>query len=185
MRTFLLSTLCDASALAADPSSKSKPSSKPVPAATCVYRIPALAVTDKGTLIAFCEARKNVQSDWGKIDLLYRRSTDGGKTWSEPKKLDVGGGFEKSPVAVNLKLGQFPDITINNPAMIADRGVVHLLYCVEYMRCFYTRSEDDGKTFAPPIEITRTFEDFTPGLRLESHCHRTRPRHSPVEIRAG
>jgi lysophospholipase L1-like esterase len=28
------------------------------------------------------------------------------------------------------------------------------------MRCFYCRSEDDGKTFTPAIEITRTFEDF-------------------------
>lgn len=125
-----------------------------------VYRIPALVCTEKGTLVAFCEARKSASGDWGAVDLLFRRSTDGGKTWSEPKKLDVGGGFEKNPVAVNQKLGAYPNITVNNPTLIADRGVVHLLYCVEYMRCFYTRSEDDGATFAPPIEITRTFEDF-------------------------
>ena len=119
------------------------------------YRIPGLVVTDKGTLLAYCEARKTSASDWWAIDLVYRRSTDGGKTWTDPKKVvDVGGGFEKNPVAVNQKLGHFPDITVNNPVMIVGKGVVHFLYCVEYMRCFYTRSEDDGKTFAPPVEIT-------------------------------
>jgi sialidase-1 len=127
------------------------------------YRIPGLVVTDRGTLLAYCEARKTSASDWGAIDLVYRRSTDGGKTWSESKKVvDIGGGFEKNPVAVNLKLGKFPDITVNNPVMIADRGVVHFLYCVEYMRCFYTRSEDDGRSFAPPVEITPAFEAFRP-----------------------
>ncbi len=127
-----------------------------------LYRIPGLVVTDQGTLIAYCEARKTLSGDWGAIDLMYRRSEDGGQTWSEPKKFDVGGGFEKNPVAINQKLGKFPDITVNNPVMIADKGVVHFLYCVEYMRAFYTRSEDDGKTFSPPVEITRTFEDFKP-----------------------
>jgi sialidase-1 len=63
---------------------------------------------------------------------------------------------------VNQKLGKFPEITINNPTFIADGATIHLVYCVEYMRCFYTRSEDDCKSFAPPIEITRTFEDFKP-----------------------
>jgi sialidase-1 len=127
------------------------------------YRIPGLVVTDKGILLAYCEARKSATGDWGAIDLVYRRSTDGGKTWTEPKKIvDIGGGFEKNPVAVNLKLGKFPDITVNNPVAIADNGIVHFLYCVEYMRCFYTRSEDDGKTFAPPVEITPTFEAFRP-----------------------
>ena len=128
------------------------------------YRIPGLVVTDKGTVLAYCEARKSGSSDWGAIDLVYRRSADGGKTWSDARKVvDIGGGFEKNPVAVNQKLGKFPDITVNNPVAIADKGVVHFLYCVEYMRCFYTRSEDDGKSFAPPVEITPTFEAFRPG----------------------
>src|SRR5689334_15193278 len=46
------------------------------------YRIPALVVTTNGTLLAFCEGRKNSRSDTGKIDLLLKRSTDDGKTWS-------------------------------------------------------------------------------------------------------
>jgi sialidase-1 len=49
------------------------------------YRIPALIVTSHQTLLAFCEGRKNSASDTGDIDLLLKRSTDGGKTWSEPQ----------------------------------------------------------------------------------------------------
>ena len=46
------------------------------------YRIPAIVVTTNGTVLAFCEGRKNGRGDSGDIDTLLRRSTDGGKTWS-------------------------------------------------------------------------------------------------------
>lgn len=127
-----------------------------------IYRIPCLAVTPKGTLLAWCEARKSARSDWGTIDLLMRRSTDGGKTWSEPRKVaEVEGPHKKNPVALAQKLGNPDDVTYNNPAVIVDsRGGVHFLFCLEYMRCFYTRSEDDGQTFSKPVEITPAFEKF-------------------------
>ncbi|MEQ9068881.1 MAG: sialidase family protein, partial [Gimesia chilikensis] len=46
------------------------------------FRIPALLVTPKGTLLAFAEARKNNLGDSGDIDLVLKRSSDNGKTWS-------------------------------------------------------------------------------------------------------
>jgi len=49
------------------------------------YRIPALLVTAGGDLLAFCEGRKNSRSDSDDIDLLVKRSTDGGRTWSPPQ----------------------------------------------------------------------------------------------------
>ncbi len=49
------------------------------------YRIPALAVTGQGTILAFCEGRKSSRSDTGNIDLLMKRSTDRGQTWSEQR----------------------------------------------------------------------------------------------------
>src|SRR5262249_14404804 len=47
------------------------------------YRIPSLLVTRKGTLLAFCEGRKTSRGDTGDIDLLLKRSYDGGKTWAK------------------------------------------------------------------------------------------------------
>jgi sialidase-1 len=120
-----------------------------------MYRIPGVVVTKAGTVLAYCEARKTA-SDWATIDLLLRRSTDGGKTWGDPTKIaDVPGPKERSPVALAKKLGAKDDVTYNNPVMIADKsGAVHLLFCLEYMRCFYCRSDDEGKTWTKPNEIT-------------------------------
>src|SRR4051794_15171543 len=60
------------------------------------YRIPGLVVTKNGTVLAYCEARKAVRSDWGAIDILMTRSTDGGRTWSPPRKVaDPPEGVEK------------------------------------------------------------------------------------------
>lgn len=119
------------------------------------YRIPGVVVTKAGTVLAYCEARKT-GSDWATIDILLRRSADGGKTWSEPQKVaDVKGPKERNPVAVAKKIGKPDDVTYNNPVMIADKdGSVHLLFCLEYMRCFYSRSSDEGKTWSEPTEIT-------------------------------
>lgn len=46
------------------------------------YRIPALAVANSGVLIAICDARRDNSSDLpGNIDIVLRRSFDGGATW--------------------------------------------------------------------------------------------------------
>ena len=47
------------------------------------YRIPAIIRCTDGSLLAFAEGRKDGQGDSGNIDLLQRRSTDGGVTWSD------------------------------------------------------------------------------------------------------
>ena len=44
------------------------------------YRIPAL-ISAGETVLAFCEGRVNGGGDAGKIDIVLRRSTDGGTTW--------------------------------------------------------------------------------------------------------
>jgi sialidase-1 len=41
-------------------------------------------------------------------------------------------------------------------------GELHFLYCENYARAFYRKSLDDGKTWAPPVEITFVFEHFRP-----------------------
>ena len=149
-----------------------------------LYRIPGIVVTAKGSILAYCEARKYTGLDWDDIEILLRRSTDGGRTWSEPKPLPrPAGHFERNPAAVAKNLAREGQITFNNPVAIVDRrGPVHFLYCVDYGRCLYLRSDDDGVTFSQPVEIT-------PALTQSRHDYDCRvfgtgPGHA-VQLRSG
>lgn len=124
------------------------------------YRIPGVVVTKAGTVLAYCEARKNGSADWGEIEVHLRRSTDGGKTWTDAKPIaHTGDRIEGNP---KKKTGGEREQTVNNPVAIVDRdsGDVVFLYCVNYARCFAMRSTDDGKTWGKPTEITDTFAPF-------------------------
>src|SRR3954447_3961267 len=66
-----------------------------------LYRIPGIVVTPKGTVLAYCEARKTAKGDWGTIDIMLRRSTDGGKTWAPRRQIaHFGPPVPKNPVAL-------------------------------------------------------------------------------------
>jgi len=129
-----------------------------------LYRIPGVVVTAKGTLLAYCEARKSSRGDWGTIDVMLRRSTDGGQTWTPMRKIvEVDPEtVQQNPVALAQKLAKPDEVTVNNPVAVVDHqtGEVHFLYCVEYARCYYMRSTDDGRTFSEPVDITATFDRF-------------------------
>jgi sialidase-1 len=58
------------------------------------YRIPALAVTTKGTLLAAYDGRPNLDDLPSPIDLLVRRSTDSGLTWGGQEVVRRGTGLE-------------------------------------------------------------------------------------------
>lgn len=111
------------------------------------FRIPALVITTKGTLLAFCAARKQA-GDWSEIDIAMRRSQDGGKTW-EPMRIIADRGI----------------MTVDNPVPIVDRrtGSVHFLYQVNYAQLFYMRSDDEGVTWSTPTDITETVHAFRSG----------------------
>ncbi len=101
-------------------------------------------------MLAYCEARRK-GGDRDTIDILLRRSVDGGRTWGAPRHIaHRGERMPRSPVALEKGLGSENDQTVNNPVAIADRnsGAVHFLYCVEYARVFYLRSDDDGLTWS-------------------------------------
>lgn len=110
-------------------------------------RIPALVLTQQGTLLAFCEGRISTSSDWADMDMLLRRSTDGGKTW-EPA------------IVVAPRQGGMPT---SNATPIVDRnGTVHLVYQRGYANAYYTQSTDDGNTWSPAVDITYAFDAFKP-----------------------
>jgi len=92
------------------------------------FRIPSLSVINKdvlnekhGTtfrddvLIAMAEGRKNSSRDLGEIDIVYKVSDDGGKSWTEVKKL----------ISVKGESGK-----AGNPTVIFDEinGVINILY---------------------------------------------------------
>ena len=151
-----------------------------------LYHIPGVVVTAKGTVLAWCEARKRAAgvSDWDDIRILIRRSTDDGKTWSAPRSIaNVEGPKAKNPFAMKMKNVDPNDVTYNNPVLIADReGTVHMLFCLEYMRVFYQRSEDDGLTFSKPVEITAAFEAFKKDYDWKVLA--TGPNHS-IQLKTG
>lgn len=126
-----------------------------------IYHIPGIVVTTKGSVLAWCEARRD-GSDWDDIQILLRRSIDDGKTWSPPQSIvNVPGPKKKNAFALQLKHTDPTTVTYNNPVLIADRdGTVHMLFCLEYERCFYQRSTDDGLTWSQPTEITAAFDAF-------------------------
>ena len=104
------------------------------------YRIPALLATKKGTLLAFCEGRRNNGNDHGDIDLLVKRSEDGGATWS---KQDV-------------IYGEPGEVTIGNPCPVLDgrNNTIWMPFCRENSDVLMGKSEDDGLTWTDPIDIT-------------------------------
>jgi len=113
-----------------------------------MYRIPTLAVMPGGTIVAIAEGRKTSASDSGDIDLVMRRSTDGGETWSDLEVL-----YEE---------GETAPITIGNPTPVVDQttGALHVLFSRNNARLFVTSSSDNGVTFSAPTEITSVAEGF-------------------------
>lgn len=108
------------------------------------YRIPALVVTVRGTVLAFCEGRRDSSHDDAPIDLLLRRSNDGGTTWSDPQVVVSDG-----------------DRTCGNPCPVIDArtGTVLLPFCKDNQQIFVTRSDDDGVSWSEPVEITSVAKD--------------------------
>ncbi len=131
-----------------------------------IYRIPGIVVTGRGSVLAYCEARKSDRGDWNAIDIVMRRSADGGRTFDAMRSIaSVSGPHRKNPVALAQGLAAAGDVTYNNPVMIPDRrrpGTVHMVFNLEYMRAFYQRSEDDGRSWSKPVEITAAFDAFRP-----------------------
>jgi sialidase-1 len=148
-----------------------------------IYHIPGVVVTAKGSVLAWCEARKG-GGDWSDIRILLRRSTDDGKTWSEPKSIaGVEGPKKKNAFALRLKNVDTTQVTYNNPVLIAGKdGTVHMLFCLEYERAFYQRSGDDGVTWSEPTEITSTFDAFKKDYDWKVIA--TGPNHS-IQTKAG
>ncbi|MBM3802604.1 MAG: exo-alpha-sialidase [Acidimicrobiia bacterium] len=108
------------------------------------FRIPALVVSSKGTILAFAEARKGGGHDWDEIDLVLRRSFDHGRTW-EAMQVIADEGTQ----------------TMNQPCPVLDRetGTLWLPFCKNNQQVYVTKSTDDGASWSAPVEITSSVKD--------------------------
>ncbi len=119
------------------------------------YRIPALVVSAKGSLLAFCEGRRGSASDSGNIDVLLRRSFDGGKTWTPVQTVaDMGDDTVGNPApVVDRKTGAILLLLTSNPGRVTERQIVEGEY-PPGRSVWLLRSADDGATWTAPLDIT-------------------------------
>ena len=103
------------------------------------FRIPSLVTTPDGIILAFCEARRDSCRAHADVDLVMRRSLDGGRTWSN---LTV--------------LFNDDEHTIGNPCPVVDQrtGTIWLPFCRNNRSILMTSSEDAGLTWSEPVDIT-------------------------------
>jgi sialidase-1 len=112
------------------------------------YRTPGLAITPRGTVLAFCGGRVDDCRDEGNIDVVLRRSLDGGRSWGPLQVIASDGDNPcKIPCPVVLASGRVLLLWLWNPAVKRkkDRTV---------RRVMLTHSDDDGLTWAPSLDIT-------------------------------
>lgn len=118
------------------------------------FRIPAVVVTNKGTLLAFAEARRDGGGDTGAIDTVVRRSTDGGQTFGPMHVAAAGqGDVMGNPAPVALRSGRVVLLTTWNSAAVPE-GKTQPGMGANSRRVFVCHSDDDGLTWTSPREIT-------------------------------
>ena len=161
------------------------------------YRIPAVIDLGAGVVLVAAEGRRDGVNDWGQIDLVIRRSCDGGHTFDAQRTVVTDAGY-----------------TCGNPTWLYDatKHVLTLLFCKNgadepealvlegkaQRTVWLCQSNDDGLTFSTPREITNQVKpaDWTwyatgPGHGLTLHdgrwvvpcCHAvgvTKTREDPV-----
>ncbi len=113
------------------------------PGKACVYRIPALAVSTRGTILAFAEARASGY-DWGHVRVVVRRSEDEGKTWGPE---------------IDTTNGKFANSKVGNPVSIVDRETGRIFLISSFntnpnhvnpgpQGVMIVHSDDDGKSWS-------------------------------------
>ena len=118
------------------------------------FRIPVIIRTGDGTLIAFAEARRHDKRDSGDIDLVMRRSEDDGHTWGPITTVwDDGSNTCGNPAPAILSDGRIVMLATWNRGCDRERQIENHT-SVDTRRVFVLRSEDHGRTWSHPEEIT-------------------------------
>lgn len=122
------------------------------------FRIPSIVKTKNGTLIAMCECRRWNNSDWGDINVVFKRSFDNGATWTQMGEIAASGnGTWGNPTSVydpaqgtNGRVWVFlswNDGTHTSMSTIDSWGDRKVYSCY---------SDDHGATWSAPVDRTAT-----------------------------
>ena len=140
---------------------------------SAAFRIPGLATTNKGTLLGVYDVRYNNSADLQEhVDVGLSRSSDGGKTWEKMRLPLAFGEFDGLPVGQN---------GVGDPSVLVDTKtntawvVAAWTHGMGNQRAWWSshpgmdvnhtaqlvlaKSEDDGKTWSAPINITEQVKD--------------------------
>ncbi len=136
--------------LALPPDAKAKPFPADLPFKKVLYaqgeagyntfKIPTMITAPNGTILSFAEARTEHKDDWSKTDIVLRKSSDLGTTWT--------------PLEVLVEEG---NLIIGNACPVVDRntGFIWLIFCKQNDTVWKMHSKDNGETWSKPIEITK------------------------------
>lgn len=129
------------------------------------FRIPSLVRTKANTLLAFAEGRASDNLDWGNINLVYKRSTDNGVTWSALREVvGAGQGTWGNPTAVvdqsNGRIWVFMSWNPAGYSQNGDDGTTRIT-AWEHRKVYVSSSTDDGLNFSDPVDLSASLKPRT------------------------
>jgi len=129
------------------------------------YRIPVIETAPDGTLIAFAEARKHSLSDPGgrgqDIDLVYKRSSDGGATWSAMTVLEDPGELWSAANPATLVDRDTRRVWVFYWRSKPGRGTKSARPGTDDVQTLARWSADAGRAWSDPIDLTAIARDLT------------------------
>ena len=136
------------------------------------FRIPSLLVTADGTLLAFAEGRRHSRSDTGDIDLVLRRSTDGGRSWGPLITVwDDGKNVCGNPSAVIDRTTGRIVLTATWNLGTDHEKEINTRTSEDTRRIFVLTSDDNGMNWSSPREITSSVKDSAWTWYATGPCH--------------